>query len=311
MSNSKTDFNTITDDMMTSLRLAGDNFLTFFLAGLGMAALAILMIVAISIPIAIAAAAFVFSMGPTFWADMGPGMITFATANPYFIVGLVALVALPVVGVLTTVVGAIYGISKEVVEDGETKAENAFSWVKRRFLAFAGAGIIQSLIVVGPILLLSAAISLALGGIVTGVYSVLLGVFAFVWVFVTGGLLSMMFPAVVDGKNPIEALRVSVKLGVDRFDRVFGIWTAYIVLFAAMAAPAFLIAYGVGFTPGLPGLHTAIPMIVVVAGGWTAMAGLLLVTIVLPSMILARARVYAVLTGKQLAAPKALEVPIV
>jgi len=308
MSNSKTDFNTITDDMMTSLRLAGDNFLTFFLAGLGMAALAILMIVAISIPIAIAAAAFVFSMGPTFWADMGPGMITFATANPYFIVGLVALVALPVVGVLTTVVGAIYGISKEVVEDGATKAENAFSWVKRRFLAFAGAGIIQSLIVVGPILLLSAAISLALGGIVTGVYSVLLGVFAFVWVFVTGGLLSMMFPAVVDGKNPIEALRVSVKLGVDRFDRVFGIWTAYIVLFAAMAAPAFLVAYGVGFTPGI---HMAIPMVAVVAGGWTAIAGLLLVTIVLPSMILARARVYAILTGKQLAAPKALEVPIV
>lgn len=308
MSNSKTDFNTITDDMMTSLRLAGDNFLTFFLAGLGMAALAILMIVAISIPLAIAAAAFVFSMGPTFWADMGPGMMTFATANPYFIVGLVALVALPVVGVLTTVVGAIYGISKEVVEDGETKAENAFSWVKRRFLAFAGAGIIQSLIVVGPILLLSAAISLALGGIVTGVYSVLLGVFAFVWVFVTGGLLSMMFPAVVDGKNPIEALRVSVKLGVDRFDRVFGIWTAYIVLFAAMAAPAFLVAYGVGFTPGI---HMTIPIVTVVVGGWTALAGLLLVAIVLPSMILARARVYAILTGKQLAAPKALEVPIV
>ena len=308
MSNSKTDFNTITDDMMTSLRLAGDNFLTFFLAGLGMAALAILMIVAISIPLAIAAAAIILSMGPTFWADMGPGMMTFAITNPYLVVGLVALVALPIVGVLTTVVGAIYGISKEVVEDGETKAENAFSWVKRRFLAFAGAGIIQSLIVVGPILLLTATISLAFGVTVTGVYSVLLGVFAFVWVFVTGGLLSMMFPAVVDGKNPIEALRVSVKLGVDRFDRVFGIWTAYIVLLAAMAAPAFLVAYGVGFTPGMP---IAIPMVAVVAGGWTALAGLLLVAIVLPSMILARARVYAILTGKQLAAPKALDVPIV
>ena len=308
MSNSKTDFNTIIDDMMTSLRLAGDNFLTFFLAGLGMAALAILMLVAMAIPLAIAAAAIVFSVDPTFWAQAGPGMMTFAIANPYLIVGLVALIALPVVGVLTTVVGAIYGISKEVVEDGETKAENAFSWVKRRFLAFAGAGIIQSLIVAGPIFLLSAAISLALGGIVTGVYSVLLGVFAFVWVFVTGGLLSMMFPAVVDGNNPIEALRVSVKLGVDRFDRVFGIWTAYLVLFAAMAAPAFLVAYGVGFTPGM---HLAIPIIAVVAGGWTALAGLLLVAIVLPSMILARARVYALLTGKQLAAPKALEVPIV
>ncbi len=308
MSNSKTDFNTITDDMMTSLRLAGDNFLTFFLAGLGMAALAILMIVAISIPLAIAAAAIVFSMGPTFWADMGPGMMTFAITNPYLVVGLVALVALPVVGVLTTVVGAIYGISKEVVEDGETKAENAFSWVKRRFLAFAGAGIIQSLIVVGPILLLTATISLAFGVTVTGVYSVLLGVSAFVWVFISEGLLSMMLPAVVDGKNPIEALRVSVKLGVDRFDRVFGIWTAYIVLFAAMAAPAFLVAYGVGFTPGI---HMAIPIVTVVAGGWTAIAGLLLVAIVLPSMILARARVYAILTGKQLAAPKALEVPIV
>ena len=307
MSNSKTDFNTITDDMMTSLRLAGDNFLTFFLAGLGMAALAILMIVAMAIPLAFAAAAIVLSMGSTFWADMGPGMMTFAITNPYLVVGLVALVALPIVGVLTTVVGAIYGISKEVVEDGETKAENAFSWVKRRFLAFAGAGIIQSLIVAGPILL-SAAISLTLGGAVTGVYSVLLGVFAFVWIFVTGGLLSMMFPAVVDGNNPIEALRVSVKLGVDRFDRVFGIWTAYLVLFAAMAAPAFLVAYGVGFTPGMP---IAIPMAAVVAGGWTALAGLLLVAIVLPSMILARARVYAILTGKQLAAPKALDVPIV
>ena len=294
--------------MMTSLRLAGDNFLTYFLAGLGMAALAILMIVAISIPIGIAAAAMALSMGPTFWTGFGPGMRTFATANPYLVVGLMALIALPFVGVLTTVVGAIYGISKEVVEDGETKAENAFSWFKRRFLAFAGAGIIQSLIVVGPIFLLSAILSPALGGTVTGVYSILLGVFAFVWVFITEGLLSMMLPAVVDGKNPIEALRVSAKLGVDRFDRVFGVWTAYIVLFAAMAAPAFIAAYGVGFTPGP---HTAIPMIAVVVGGWTALAGLLLVAIVLPSMILARARVYAILTGKQLAAPKVPEVPIV
>ena len=308
MSNSKTDFNTITDDMMTSITLAGDNFLTFFLAGLGMAALAILMIVAITIPLAFAAAAVFLSMGPTFWADFGPGMMTFATANPYLVVGLFALIALPIVGILTTVVGAMYGISKEIVEDGETKAENAFSWVKRRFLAFAGAGIIQSLIVVGPIFLLSAILSPALGGTVTGVYSVLLGVFAFVWVFITEGLLSMMLPAVVDGKNPIEALRVSVKLGVDRFDRVFGVWTAYVILFAAMAAPAFIVAFGAGFTPGP---HTAIPLIAIVAGGWTALAGLLLVTIVLPSMILARARVYAILTGKQLAAPKVPEVPIV
>lgn len=308
MSNSKTDFNTITDDMMTSLKLAGDNFLTFFLAGLGMAALAILMIVAITIPLALMAATVAFSMGPAFWADFGPGMAGFATANPYLVVGLVALIALPFVGILTTVVGAIYGISKEVVEDGETKAENAFSWFKRRFLAFAGAGIIHSLIVVGPIFLLGASISLAFGGTITGVYSVLLGVFAFVWVFITEGLLSMMFPAVVDGKNPIEALRVSVKLGVDRFDRVFGVWTAYVVLFAAMAAPAFLVATGVGFTPGP---HVAIPMVALVAGGWTALAGLLLVAIVLPSMVLARARVYALLTGKQLAAPKAPEVPIV
>ncbi|MCK4279540.1 MAG: hypothetical protein KAW94_03085 [Candidatus Thorarchaeota archaeon] len=308
MSNSKTDFNTITDDMMTSLRLAGDNFLTFFLAGLGMAALAILMIVAITIPLALIAATVFLSMGPTFWAGFNPGMIAFATANPYLVVGLVALVALPFVGVLTTVVGAFYGISKEVVEDGETKAENAFSWFKRRFLAFAGAGIIHSLIVVGPIFLLGATASLALGGTVTGVYSVLLGVSAFVWVFITEGLLSMMFPAVVDGKNPIEALRVSVKLGVDRFDRIFGVWTAYVVLFAAMAAPAFLVAYGAGFTPGS---QVAIPMVALVAGGWTALAGLLLVAIVLPSMILARARVYAILTGKQLAAPKALDVPIV
>jgi len=36
MSDSKIDFNTIADDMITSLRLAGDNALTFFLAGLGM-----------------------------------------------------------------------------------------------------------------------------------------------------------------------------------------------------------------------------------------------------------------------------------
>ncbi len=308
MSNAKTDFNTITDDMMTSITLAGNNFLTFFLAGLGMAALAILMIVAITIPLGFAAAALFLSMGPTFWADFGPGMMTFATANPYLVVGLFALIALPFVGVFSTVVGGIYGISKEIVEDGETKAENAFSWFKRRFLAFAGAGIIQALIVAGPIFLLTATISLAFGTTVTGVYSVLLGVFAFVWVFITEGLLSMMLPAVVDGKNPIEALRVSVKLGVNRFDRVFGVWTAYVILFAAMAAPAFIVAYGAGFTPGP---HMAIPMVAMMAGGWTALAGLLLVTIVLPSMILARARVYAILTGKQLAAPKEPEVPIV
>ena len=37
MSDSKIDFNKISDDVMTILRLAGDDSLTFFLAGLGMA----------------------------------------------------------------------------------------------------------------------------------------------------------------------------------------------------------------------------------------------------------------------------------
>jgi hypothetical protein len=36
MPNSKTDFYTIPDDMITSLRLAGDNLFIFFLAGFGM-----------------------------------------------------------------------------------------------------------------------------------------------------------------------------------------------------------------------------------------------------------------------------------
>lgn len=290
MSQTKTNFGTIIDDMKASFKLASNNVLSYFLAHLGMAVFLILMLAIVAVPIL----AMVFWAGPANIAAWGLSLSTWSTAN-IFAAGTVAvtLVLMPLMALLFLVYGSIYGISKEVVEKGTTSAESAFSWLRHNFITFAGAGVILSLIIVVPQLLVAATVAYFSGYVITGWTNVGLSVFVFAYSFVTLGLTSMVMPAIVNGKGIQEAVVESFKLATERFDRIFGLLTAIVLLglltFAPMLISVVAVALGASMTLVGPW----------VLGGalWVTVAGLLWFLLLLPMTIIAFTRVYHDLTG--------------
>jgi len=302
----KTTFGTIFDDVKASLKGAWNNVLSYFLANLGMLIVALVLLAVIAIPII----AVLLLAGPaalTAWAE---GLVDLAFTNPWAISLGAYLILLPFLAVLFLVIGSIYGMSKEVVETGKTSAESAFSWLRHNFLTFAGVGFIVSLIVIVPQLLVVATAVYLLGPGITPLWaSYGMTVFVFAYSFITLGLTSMVFPAVVNGKGIQEAVYESFKLATQRFDRVFGVHTAIVLLalltispFLAYAAIAMVVPIGPLLFPGGMAL-----------GLYAMVIGLFWLLVFLPATFIAYVRVYTDLTGgevSELSAPAA-EVPMV
>ena len=106
----------------------------------------------------------------------------------------------------------------------------------------------------------------------------------------------MTLPSITAGKGVVEAFKESIELSINRFDRVFGIWTAYSLLSVSLFVPVLVWAYAEAshfiVTPPDPGLIAGVIL------GWTVIASLLMGLVVFPSLILAQTRVYTILTGK-------------
>ncbi|MHA1906255.1 MAG: hypothetical protein ACW98Y_03095 [Candidatus Thorarchaeota archaeon] len=290
MSQNTTTFGTIIDDLKDSLDLAWNNMLSYFLANLGMAVLAVLMLAIIAVPLV----AIVFLTGPAALAAWGASMATWSTAN-LFAAGTAAffLIAVPIIAFAFIFIGAVFGMSKEVVETGETKAESAFSWLRHNFLSFAGVGVVLSLIVVAPQLLVGALVSYFSGYVVTGWTSVGLSIFVFAYSFISLGLTSMVLPAVVNGKSVQDAVKESFRLATERFDRVFGLHTAIVGLGVFAIAPILVGAAAAAFG------YSPILLLPIFLGGalWVLGAAILWIFLFLPMTYIAYTKVYHDLTG--------------
>lgn len=297
-----TTFGIIIDDLKSSLKLAKNNMLSYFLANLGMLVLVGFLLAIIVLPFA----AIAIAAGPVFWADVGVNFSAMAVNSPLALGGAAMLIAVPFLSLFIVVVGSIYGMSKDLVESGETKAELAFSWFKRKFLTFAGAGAILSLFIIFPPAILSASVAYAMGGAVAGLASTLLAVFSFVWVFITVGLTSLVLPAVVNGAGVQDAFKESFKLSIERFDRVFGLWTAIVLLFFVSFAPVMVAGIA---AMGFPPLAIHNPLFALV-GGWAVFVAFLWILLLLPMAIISFVKVYHELTGRSVASPVQPEVPI-
>ena len=294
--------------MKVSLKLAWRNMLSYFLANLGMAVLAVLFLAIIAVPLV----AVVLLAGPAAIAGWGLSMATWSAAN-MFTAGIFAffVVAVPFVALGFVFFGAIYGMSKEVVETGETKAETAFSWLRHNFLTFAGVGVVLSLIILAPQLLVVALVTYFSGYVVTGLASFGLSVFIFAYSFITLGLTSMVLPAVVNGKGVQEAVKESFKLATERFDRVFGIHTAIVGFGLLTFAPILVVAAAAALGFSL----TLLGPLLLTAAIWVVLSGLAWILLFLPMTFIAYVRVYNDLTGGLVtdtdSTPKTPEIPMV
>ncbi len=300
-----TSLNTIVDDLKSSFKLAKDNILSYFLANLGMLILVALLLGLVMIPIGLIA---VMTIGtsPAAWEAAGLAMTAFAQSNPWAIGGVAILFIIPFVALFLTVVGSIYGMSKDLVAHGETKAERAFSWFRHKFLTFAGAGVLLTIIIALPPLIVWGSVSILMGYSIPAALSPLLSVSTFVWVFLTVGLCAMVFPAITYGKGVKDAFKESFRLARDRFDHVYGLLSAIVVLAVASYGPVILW----GLTVPLSGIvvFDAVSIAIMV---WTVLVIFLWLLVLLPMTIIAFTKVYAEMTGGQVATQKPPPIPLV
>lgn len=301
-----TNYNTVFNDMKTGLKLAWKSMLSYFLANLGMVIVVVILVGLILLPIA--GIAYVV-LAPLSEASM-IAMLDWAVANPLVVGSIAVLALIPVVSLLMVVSGSIYGMSYDLVTTGETKAESAFSYLRRKFLTFASTGAILTIVVILPPVIAWGLTSYALGYTITVLASQLLTIFTFVWVFITAGLTSMVFPAVSSGKGVQEAFKESYSLATRYFDRVFGVLVAIVLLLAITFGP--MIVWGISLAAiGTIPVLTFGPVLAALMI-WTVVFAFLWLLLFLPMVRITWVKVYQELTGGKVAALSVVDqVPIV
>ena len=302
-----TSFNTVYNDMKTSLGLAKKSMLSYFLAGLGMIIVVGIIFVLFAAPIAAVA---YLALAPLSEITM-IALRDWAVANPILVGSIGVLALIPIVSLVMVVSGSIYGMTYDLVTTGETKAESAFSYLRRKFLTFAGTGAILTIIVILPPIIAWGLASVAFSYIITGLAFQLLTIFTFVWVFVTFGLTAMVFPAVASGKGVQDAVKESFSLTTRYFDRVFGLLSAILLLLLVTFGP--MIVWGISQAPfiGPPAMMTFGPVLAALLT-WTVVSAFLWILLFLPMIRIAWVKVYQELTGGQVATQSVVnDVPIV
>jgi len=264
-------FETLLQDLKISFRFASKNVISYVLAMIGVLIVAgILMAIvaaAIMVPVILA-----WGIEPMtqFFVSLGQNWSTLQGAALF---GWVMFLAIPLLGPFFVALGALFGMAREIVESDGTTAEGVFVWYRKKFLSLAGGGVVLFLVCVMPIALMSIWALTVTGGWMLGLPMAATAAFAVVWFVMTTGMLSMLFPGIIDGLSVLGAVKQSVRLSRHYFDRVFGTWLSYIAVFILLSAlTVVLIPIGV-------------------------IASLALVFLGLPAMTIGLTRVYLILTG--------------
>ncbi len=308
----ETDFQILYDDLRSSVRLASKNLLSFILGVVGIGIVLSIVIAAVALTWILAIFVWQgnsFLAFGTFMSQWGTAMSdymsVFATAPVnammFGLAGLLLLI--PAVAVLFIWIGPLYGMSKEVVESGSTHAESALGWLRNRFFHFALAGVLMSLIIAGPPIVLYSGLSTLYGTSLTGWPSALAASGTFLWVFFTYGLLSTWLPAIADGATVEAGLRTSLNLARQHFPRIYGLLTEFLVVILIVIGPISLWGF---YQATHYSLSWILPSSVILnpVAIWlmiyTVLGALVLVFIALPAHIVAYTRVYTILSGKEL-----------
>lgn len=289
-------FKTLLDDLRISFKFALKNTISYILAIIGVIIVTGILIGLVAILVFVPAMflsggfeAFVLLMENLGLALTEPGTT--------IIVGMVFLFA-PLIAPFFVAIGALFGMGREIVESEGTTASGVFTWYKRKFFPLAGAGLVLFFVVVGPFLL-----TLLLGALVFGdaffnfaifstaiynpVWPVSMAILT-LWIVISTGLLSMIFPAVIDGASVIEATKKSVRMSIRYFDRVFGFWIGYLLVLVAFLSPVILGGILLDFSSliswAIMGYY-AIPMF------------LIIIFVAIPAMSIGLTRVYLILTA--------------
>ncbi len=288
-------FQTILEDLKISIRFAVKNAISYVLAIIGVSLVTIILIGIVAafvfIPILlspIALESFILWAESFNQLSLSGGM-TIATG--------IFLIALPFVAPFFVATGALFGMSREIVESEGTSAEGVFTWYKKRFFSLAGGGIILFIFILGPVFLVILGTIALFGDQILNVAFIgvgsstimnpLISALGVIWFVVSSGLMTMLFPAIIDGYSVVEATKKSIRMGIHYFDRIFGIWISYILLILVLLVPVIIVPLTLGtIGPAMIGMAVyAVPMALFIA------------FILLPAVSIGLTRVYMILSA--------------
>jgi len=287
-------FQTIIEDLKISFKFAVKNVISYLLAIFGV------LIVSGILLVVVAALVFI----PLFFVIGGFEniVIYFEAFNSIDDIGVTnialgaILFVIPFLAPIFVAFGAMFGMGREIVESEGTSAEGVFIWYKKKFFSLAGGGMILFLVVLGPLIIaliggtaIYGVQFLNMGIIHTGSASLLHPVIfglLLIWLAVSTGLLSMLFPSIIDGYSVFESTKRSIRMSIKYFDRVFGVWLTFLLILGVIFVP--IIA-----APFTLGMGT----IVLIMAVYMLPAMLFLVFVFLPAMTIGLTRVYMILTA--------------
>ena len=296
MSNKNASVGVLVEDLKVSFKFAVKNILSFLL---GMIGVIIVTLVVMLIGFAIVSIPLLFALGGpegfvAFFESLGVVMEAIFVAQPdpaAALLGIFAIVLL--VTPFFVAIGVVFGMGREIVESAGTSAEGVFVWYRKKFFSLAGGGIVIFAIIGLPLFLVYGSLFLA-GYVVTGLPASVLAALSAFWIIFSSGMMTMVFPAIIDNYSVLDATRQSIRLSLKYFDRVFSTWFAFILIIALMFAPV-----GIGIaTFTVPSLGFDF----IGAAVYAAIAAFVLVLIVLPALVIALSRLYMILSGIEVSA---------
>jgi hypothetical protein len=278
------------EDVKVGFKFAVKNVLSLFLAMLGVLIVTLFVLVFILLGILTVIMTFGGGFPGVIRAIMvvAEAVETFPSATS---LGIIAMVLIPVLLPVFVAIGALYGMAREIVESEGTSAEGVFTWYQRKFASLAGAGVLTFLITILPLGLAYGYLYEVLGGVITGTNDTLAIAAGVLWFVLSGGLLSMMFPAVIDGHSVKDAFVKSVGMGARHAGRVFSLWLFYLGLAVGLYAP---LIWGPRYAPWL---FTEI--VAGSLGSYPVLVTLFLLFILVPAMAISQSRAYLLLSSDE------------
>jgi len=223
-----------------SVQFTRTYYLSIFLAILGVFVITIVLFLAIvligSIPLSI-------SYGPfdEIWDVfdvIGNAIDAASGVNDIEAVGIVLFAGSALLAPFLVSFGALFGIGQEVFEGGTATAEEVLLWYRQKFSRLASGGIVQFLFIIVPIgIEYVLAASYFRNQIPDATALTFLVFIAALWFIFCSGILSMVFPSIVDGMSVLSSIKNSLKLTWHNSGAVFSIWSTFSSLGLLLLGP--------------------------------------------------------------------------
>ncbi|MEX2721770.1 MAG: hypothetical protein Q6362_010230 [Candidatus Wukongarchaeota archaeon] len=200
----------------------------------------------------------------------------------------ISVILIVILSFIFILIGTMCGLGKELIEIEDTRAENSLHYLKNYGLQFAGIGLIISLIVFGPLLLVGILFSEVKSN---GEFqlstneSIVFGVLVAVYFFLVLAPFTLSIPAaLIDDIGPVESIKTSINLFRKDPKAILLLFGAFGTIFAILFAPVILFALMFGDNP------TSTEEAIIGASG--GIAGVIAFIMLFPVMLVTLTKLY-------------------